>query len=45
LELPRDLRDHIRRETEIGIKAKDFLDQGKLVPDSLVFEMLAQRMT
>ena len=36
------LRDNIRRGTELGQIAKGFIDQGKLVPDELIIDILAQ---
>ena len=36
------LRDHIRRGTELGQIAKGFIDQGQLVPDELIIDILAQ---
>lgn len=36
------LRDNIRRGTELGKIAKGFIDQGKLVPDELIIDILAQ---
>ncbi len=38
------LRDHVERETELGIKAKSILDEGSLVPDDLVIQMLKDRL-
>ncbi len=38
-------RDNIRNNTELGQQAKTFMDQGKLVPDELVLDMLFKRMT
>ena len=38
------LRENINNQTEIGIKAKSFMDAGKLVPDEIVIEMLSQRI-
>lgn len=38
------LRDNIKNLTEIGAKAKEFMDAGKLVPDEIVIEMLKQRI-
>lgn len=34
------LRAEVERGTPLGIKARQFMDQGKLVPDDLVFEIL-----
>ena len=36
------LRDHIRRGTELGMTAKGYIDQGQLVPDELIIDILAQ---
>lgn len=36
------LRDHIRRGTDLGKTAKGFIDQGQLVPDDLIIDILAQ---
>ena len=36
------LRDNIRRGTELGMIAKGFIDQGQLVPDALIIDILAQ---
>ena len=30
------LRDHVRRQTEIGRQAKEFMNAGKLVPDDVI---------
>ena len=38
------LRDHVDRETDLGLKAKSILDEGSLVPDNLVIEMLKERL-
>ena len=38
------LREHVSNETELGRIAKSLLDEGKLVPDSLVIEMLQERL-
>ena len=38
------LREHVRNETDLGKIAKTLLDEGKLVPDSLVIEMLQERL-
>jgi len=35
------LRDEIARESILGLEAKDFMNQGKLVPDSLVINMIS----
>src|SRR3989338_7936260 len=37
-------REYIRKQTPFGQKAKHFIDQGKLVPDDLVLDMLFERI-
>lgn len=37
-------RANIKQETELGIKAKAFMDQGLLVPDELVVDLVADRL-
>lgn len=36
------LRDNIKRGTELGKTAKGFIDQGQLVPDEQIIDILAQ---
>lgn len=38
------LRAAIKEKTEIGMKAKAYVDSGKLVPDEIVAEALRQRL-
>jgi adenylate kinase len=38
------LRDNVARGTELGKKAKAFMDRGDLVPDQLVCDMVAERL-
>ena len=38
------LRDNVKRSTELGQKAKDFMDKGELVPDSLVIDLIKERL-
>jgi adenylate kinase len=38
-------REHIRNQTPLGNEAKGFIDQGKLVPDDLVLDMLFSRVS
>ena len=38
------LRDHVRRATELGRKAKAIMDRGDLVPDELMYDMVADRL-
>jgi adenylate kinase len=37
------LRDAVERETELGKKAKEYMDSGDLVPDELICEVIAER--
>lgn len=39
------LRDHIARGTELGKKAKGYMEQGTLVPDDLVVKLVKERIT
>jgi len=39
------LRAEVGNGTELGRKAKEYMDAGDLVPDALVVEMVAQRLT
>ncbi|MCH5229926.1 MAG: adenylate kinase [Muribaculaceae bacterium] len=34
------LRDHIKRETELGKIAKKYIDEGQLIPDDLMIQIL-----
>lgn len=38
------LRAHVKNGTALGLKAKDIMDQGLLVPDDLVIDMFLQRL-
>ena len=38
------LREHVKRESELGRKAKEIMARGELVPDSLVSEMVGKRL-
>lgn len=38
------LRAAVRDKTELGIKAKSYMDKGELVPDTLVVEIVAERL-
>jgi len=37
-------RENIKNKTELGEKAKSYMDSGKLVPDELTIEMLSERL-
>lgn len=38
------LRDNVRRATELGRKAKVIMDRGDLVPDELMYDIVADRL-
>lgn len=38
------LRDEVARETQLGLEAKSFMDQGKLVPDQVVIGMISGKI-
>ena len=37
------LRAHVKNDTTLGKKAKEFMDKGELVTDSLIFDMMILR--
>ncbi len=37
-------REHLRQGTDLGNKARNYMDNGLLVPDELVIEMVEQKM-
>lgn len=39
------LRSAIANKTETGLKAKTYMDEGKLVPDSVVIDIVKERLT
>jgi len=39
------LRENVAEKTELGIKAKSYMDKGGLVPDELVIEMIKERLS
>ncbi len=38
------LRAEVSRETELGMRAKGFMDRGELVPDQLIIDMIRGRI-
>jgi len=38
------LRAAVRNKTQLGLKAKEFIDAGKLVPDDLVVSLIKERL-
>ncbi len=39
------LRENQKRGTKLGLRAREYMDAGKLVPDELVLAMLAERVS
>lgn len=37
-------RDHLKRQTPLGLKAKEFMNSGQLVPDELVIDLVLDRI-
>ena len=38
------LRAAIQDQTPVGLEAKSYMDEGKLVPDRVIIEIVAQRL-
>ena len=38
------LREAVKNQTELGVKAKGFMDAGELVPDDLIIDLMKERM-
>lgn len=38
------LREHVRKGTPLGVEAKKFMDEGKLVPDTLINDIVKDEM-
>jgi adenylate kinase len=38
------LREEVRKQTELGMQAKSYMDRGVLVPDHLVISMIRERL-
>ena len=38
------LRENVAKKTGLGLKAKNYMDKGLLVPDELVIEMIKERL-
>lgn len=38
------LRTHVKNKTSLGIEAKKFMDNGALVPDALIIDMVKERI-
>ena len=38
------IREALKNQTEMGVRAKSFMDEGKLVPDEVVIEIIKERL-
>jgi adenylate kinase len=38
------LRENVKNQTEIGAKAKEFMERGELVPDEIITDMVKERL-
>jgi len=38
------LREHVKKQTDLGKKAKNYMENGELVPDKLILQMMGQRL-
>ena len=38
------LRDAVKKQTDLGKKAKEYMDKGELVPDSLIIGMIEEKV-
>ena len=39
------LRNHVKKMSELGIEAKEFMDKGELVPDELILKMMKNKLS
>ncbi|MEG0751034.1 MAG: adenylate kinase [Oscillospiraceae bacterium] len=39
------LKEAVRNETELGLKAKSFMDKGELVPDDVIIGIISERLS
>ena len=39
------LRDHVKKLSKLGRKAKKFMDSGELVPDELILQMMKKKLS
>lgn len=39
------LRGEVKSRTELGLRAKELMDEGELIPDDLIMEMIGSRLT
>ena len=38
------LREHLKKETNLGLEAKKFMNAGELVPDDIIINMMSERL-
>ncbi len=38
------LRENVKKNTQLGIKAKEYMDRGELVPDSVLIDIIRDRL-
>jgi len=38
------LREHVKNQTALGLKAKEHMEKGSLVPDNLILDMMGNRL-
>ena len=39
------LREHVTKQTSLGIKAKEYMSSGGLVPDEVILDMMQERLS
>jgi adenylate kinase len=39
------LREHVAKGTELGLKAKEYMEKGQLVPDEIILGMVKERLS
>ena len=39
------LRSHVDQQSDLGLKAKDYIEKGKLVPDALMVELMLNEIS
>ena len=39
------LREHVKKQTNLGRRAKNYMENGELVPDKLILQMMRQRLS
>ncbi len=39
------LREHVGKGTDLGLKAKEYMEKGQLVPDEIILDMVKERLS